>query len=284
MSPNDLYFIEASCRRRANIKHGAAREIALALGVAAPRARSAQRAMLLGIPGDNTFSNYQEANRTFWRQTVLPLVQRTTAAPRRMAGSQPTGLSNLALQPDLDDIPALASEREALWSRLEKSTFLTDDEKRAAVGYGPKAQNDTAKLFNPNQPRDPHGRWAPGDAADIIPAAGGRRPPPTIPPPGIGHNNPPGAVTPPTSVPQVSPLPKPTDLGVPAPAIGPFKPLPIEPVPGHSGSVFDDEVGARAPRGFDDVAQLNDFKQRLSDVLPPDVDAVMQGSAVEKRW
>jgi hypothetical protein len=52
-------------------------------------------------------------------------------------------------------------------------------------------------------------------------------------------------------------------------------------VPGHSGSVFDDEVGARAPRGFDDLAQLNDFKQRLSDVLPPDVDAVMQGSAVE---
>jgi phage portal protein BeeE len=35
--------------------------------------------MLLGMSGDNTFSNYQEANRTFWRQTVLPLVQRTTA-------------------------------------------------------------------------------------------------------------------------------------------------------------------------------------------------------------
>ena len=63
MTPKDLDFIEA--------KHGAAREIALALGVPP---------MLLGIPGDNTFSNYQEANRTFWRQTVLPLVQRTTAA------------------------------------------------------------------------------------------------------------------------------------------------------------------------------------------------------------
>ena len=48
MSPKDLDFIEA--------KHGAAREIALALGVPP---------MLLGIPGDNTFSNYQEANRTF---------------------------------------------------------------------------------------------------------------------------------------------------------------------------------------------------------------------------
>jgi len=27
--------------------------------------------MLLGIPGDNTYSNYQEATRSFWRQ-VLP--------------------------------------------------------------------------------------------------------------------------------------------------------------------------------------------------------------------
>ena len=68
---------------------------------------------------------------------MLPLVQRTTAAPAEWLAPA-SGLSILALQPDLDDIPALASEREALWSRLEKSTFLTDDEKRAAVGYGPK--------------------------------------------------------------------------------------------------------------------------------------------------
>ena len=42
----------------------AAREIALAFGVPP---------LLLGLPGDNTFSNYGEANRAFWRQTVLPL-------------------------------------------------------------------------------------------------------------------------------------------------------------------------------------------------------------------
>jgi phage portal protein BeeE len=42
----------------------AAREIALAMGVPP---------LLLGLPGDNTYSNYAEANRTFWRQTVIPL-------------------------------------------------------------------------------------------------------------------------------------------------------------------------------------------------------------------
>ena len=35
-------------------RNGAAREIALAFGIPP---------MLLGIPGDNTFSNYQEARR-----------------------------------------------------------------------------------------------------------------------------------------------------------------------------------------------------------------------------
>ena len=63
LSPKDMDFIEA--------KHVAAREIALALGVPP---------MLLGIPGDNTYSNYQEATRTFWRSTVLPLVNRTAKA------------------------------------------------------------------------------------------------------------------------------------------------------------------------------------------------------------
>jgi len=37
-----------------------------------------------------------------------------------------------------DQIEALAPEREALWTRLEKASFLTDDEKRSAAGYGPK--------------------------------------------------------------------------------------------------------------------------------------------------
>ncbi len=36
--------------------------------------------MLLGIPGDNTYSNYAEANCAFYRQTVVPLVTRIATA------------------------------------------------------------------------------------------------------------------------------------------------------------------------------------------------------------
>ena len=68
LSPKDMDFIE--------LKHGAAREIALAFGVPP---------MLLGIPGDNTYANYREANLAFWRQTVLPLAARVRQRARRLA-------------------------------------------------------------------------------------------------------------------------------------------------------------------------------------------------------
>jgi HK97 family phage portal protein len=119
MSPKDMDFMEA--------KAGAAREIALAFGVPP---------MLLGLPGDNTFANYAEANRSFWRQTVIPLVTRTAQSLGHWLG--PAFGPDLRLEPDLDQINALAPEREALWSRIGAADFLTDDEKRAAVGYGPK--------------------------------------------------------------------------------------------------------------------------------------------------
>ena len=40
------------------------------------------------------------------------------------------------LRAAINEIDALAPEREALWRRIEAASFLTEDEKRAAVGYG----------------------------------------------------------------------------------------------------------------------------------------------------
>jgi phage portal protein BeeE len=41
-------------------------------------------------------------------------------------------------RPDIDHIAPLSTERDALWKRRESASFLTDAEKRAAVGYGAK--------------------------------------------------------------------------------------------------------------------------------------------------
>jgi HK97 family phage portal protein len=129
LTPKDMDFIEA--------KNAAAREIALALGVPP---------MLLGIPGDNTYSNYQEANRALWRQTVLPLVNRIAAALSSWLGA--SGEAALTFRPDLDAVEALNPERDALWTRLEAASFLTTDEKREAAGYDPRPSS--GQKFNPN--------------------------------------------------------------------------------------------------------------------------------------
>lgn len=116
LSPKDMDFVEA--------RNGAARDVALAFGVPP---------MLLGIPGDNTYANYQEANRAFYRLTVLPLAARTAAS---FSGFL-SGLYGepLRLVPDLDQVAGLAAERDALWARLGAADFLTEEEKRQAVGY-----------------------------------------------------------------------------------------------------------------------------------------------------
>lgn len=158
LTPRDMDFIEA--------KNGAAREIALAFGVPP---------MLLGIPGDNTYANYAEANRAFYRLTVLPLVNRTAASLSQWLS--PAFGAEMRLGVDLDQIEALSSEREALWSRIGAASFLTDDEKRMAVGYGGDPIKDGNKNqlkanFDPAQPRDDQGRWTDTGAS----AGGGRRP------------------------------------------------------------------------------------------------------------
>ena len=117
LSPKEMDFIEA--------KMLAAREIALAFGVPP---------LLLGLPGDNTHANYAEANRAFYRQTVIPLVKRTGEAIAQWLS--PAYRERLSLAPDLDAVEALAEERESLWRRVSAADFLSDDEKREAVGYG----------------------------------------------------------------------------------------------------------------------------------------------------
>ena len=85
-----------------------------------------------GIPGDATYANYQEANRAFFRLTVLPLAGRVLAGLSDwLAGF--TGQA-VELKPDLDQVTALSVEREAQWRRVTAADFLTDAEKRVLLG------------------------------------------------------------------------------------------------------------------------------------------------------
>ncbi len=121
-SPSDMEFHET--------KLSAGREIAIAFGVPP---------MLMGIPGDATYANYQEANRAFYRLTVLPLAARVLASLSHWM-MQFTGEA-VELKPDLDQIPALAVERDQQWARVGASDFLTQAEKRVLLGL-PRLQED----------------------------------------------------------------------------------------------------------------------------------------------
>ncbi|MBA4804915.1 MAG: phage portal protein [Brevundimonas sp.] len=113
-TPADMDFIAG--------KHAAAREIALAFGVPP---------QLLGIPGDATYANYREANVAFWRGTVVPLARKTAAALTGWLGGRFEGVR---IEADLEALPALQPEREALWARLNAASFLSEDERRRLAG------------------------------------------------------------------------------------------------------------------------------------------------------
>ena len=118
LSPADMDF--------ATLKSAAARDIALAFGVPP---------MLLGLPGDNTYANYREANRALWRLTLLPLAEKLFAALRE--GLTPW-FPDAKLGIDLDRITALSEDRERLWSQVTGADFLSRAEKRQMLGLSPE--------------------------------------------------------------------------------------------------------------------------------------------------
>lgn len=115
MSPKDMDYMES--------KNSSARDIALSLGVPP---------QLLAIKGDNTYSNMQEARLAFWEETILPLLDHTIDSLNNwLVGRIDRGLE---LGYDRNAISALSLRQEKEWQRIEAASFMTDAEKRVAVG------------------------------------------------------------------------------------------------------------------------------------------------------
>lgn len=123
LSPKDMDWLAG--------RDAAARDIALAFGVPA---------QLIGIPGSQTYANMTEARLAFYEETVLPLVGRVVAAFEQWLGHRFE--QELTLDYDADAISALIGRRDHLWDKVQNADFLTVNEKRAALGYGPIADGD----------------------------------------------------------------------------------------------------------------------------------------------
>ena len=118
LSPRDMDFIAG--------KHSAARDIALAFGVPP---------QMLGIPGDNTYSNLAEARVGLWEQTIIPQLDNILYHINNWL--VPYFGDNLLLSYDKDEIPILHEKREKMWKYVENANFMTINEKRAAFGLKP---------------------------------------------------------------------------------------------------------------------------------------------------
>lgn len=103
-----------------------AREICLTHGVPP---------IMLNIPGDSTFSNYKEARVALYEDTIIPLMD--YVADEFNKWLTPRFGDDLVLCYDKDQIEALAEKRMDMFAKLETISYITDNEKRLAVGYDP---------------------------------------------------------------------------------------------------------------------------------------------------
>ena len=122
LSPADMDFV--------GLKSAAAREIALAFGVPP---------MLMGLPGDNAYANYREANKALWRQTILPLADKILGG---IAQGLAPWMPGVRIGVDLDRVAALSDERTAQWERIAAADFLSAEEKREMLGLAPSSGPD----------------------------------------------------------------------------------------------------------------------------------------------
>lgn len=116
-SPQQMEWIEN--------KATSARDICFAMGVPP---------MILGIPGDNTYSNYKEARAALYEETIIP--EHDSAKDQLNTWLLPAmNGDGYELDSNKDAIHALAPRRQEVWDKIEQASWLTVNEKREATGY-----------------------------------------------------------------------------------------------------------------------------------------------------
>ena len=101
------------------------RDIGVAMGVPSE---------MLGDPEVKTYASFQEASRSLYTKTIMPMVRELMDAFAAWYSDQMPGLKIL---PNEDNIPELSENMNEKYNRVNSSTFLKIDEKRQATGWEP---------------------------------------------------------------------------------------------------------------------------------------------------
>jgi HK97 family phage portal protein len=115
LKPSDMEWTEGN--------RELARKIALSFG---------EPPMLLGIPGDNTYSNQKEARLAFYEGTVSFYLNFIYSELNHWTFQSK---DKLMFKYIIDDLPAMEPRWESRWKRATEADFLTLNEKREMTGY-----------------------------------------------------------------------------------------------------------------------------------------------------
>lgn len=97
--------------------------------------------MLVNIPGESTYSNYETAREAFWTETVLPLLRTILDDFNRWFA--PILGEGVYLWYDEEMIPALEPLRKMKGERINAANYMTVNEKRVAMGMESIEGGDT---------------------------------------------------------------------------------------------------------------------------------------------
>lgn len=108
--------------------------------------------LVFGVPpeivglGQKTFNNFREARLSLFEETILPVTDGFIQSVNRWLS--PAFGENLYLDYDKDSIDILVWKREQKYTSLATVNFLTQNEKREAVGYQPAEGWDVYVIGN----------------------------------------------------------------------------------------------------------------------------------------
>ena len=124
LSPKDMDYI--------NSKSVSAKDIAVAFRVPP---------ILLNIGADSTFNNMKEARLSMIENTIIP--EADSLVDELNHWLVPLFGDDIRLQYNKDAIPAIADARSDQYEKLEKVSFLTDNEKRKLMGFEDHVEGNT---------------------------------------------------------------------------------------------------------------------------------------------
>ena len=102
---------------------------------------------LVGDSANKTYSNYQEARRALYMETVLPLMDWICdELTGWLAPSYGTGIT---IGYDASGIEALAEDTERLWARLAGAWYLTPNQRLQQMGFEPSTDPLMDRVYIP---------------------------------------------------------------------------------------------------------------------------------------